>query len=86
MGDPRAWLEELSAAAPRVDRALLRIIARLLASDADIDTLLIVSDALREASAEATLDGRHRLGADLIAVDTALAGEAAIRSRVGAFW
>lgn len=66
------FLAELFAAAPHVDWTLLRVLARLVSSEvssgARVEALLIVSDALTEASRELLAGGDHRGALELMAL------------------
>lgn len=67
-----AFLVEMFVAAPHVDQTLLRVLARVVSSEvvrgARIEALLIISDALTEASDELLAAGDHRGALELMAL------------------
>lgn len=85
MPDSRLWLDELTRVAPRTDRTLLSMMARLLADDrVPPDVLLLLVDALTEAAMDAMFDDRLRDAGEAIALAAKVAAAAA-RPRPG-FW
>jgi hypothetical protein len=78
--DITAWLDEFTGRVPRANRALVRVIARLLASETDPGTLLNVSEALKEAATELLFDGWTFRAADLAVIDGMVCQEARVRA------
>lgn len=87
MPDFREWYLDLAGMAPAADRPMLRVIATLLAMEADAGALLIIADALDEAAAELSLNDRKREAAGLRSVAHSVRGDVETRrSRRGNFW
>jgi hypothetical protein len=79
--DVLGWMLEFARLAPDAPHMLLWILARLLADKASPDALLIISDALREASTQIALNGVEAAAAGLDAIADAIGDEVAKRSR-----
>ena len=85
--DLAAWRADLARAAPSADPTMIRVLARLLGTEADVDALLIAADALEDTVAELLLDDRRRPAAELIALAELIRMEVAGRSNPrGNFW